>query len=376
LFGLLGLAGALGVLGGWLWFRNAEPADPPPWEGPSTALKRTVVVPTLDTPIPEGKSAVWCASFQAAWNRLKEDVAKGPVLLEGAEEVADRLNRAEPPGADLAPGSFYAAAGFARDGAIERVRKEMATKFPGEAITDLVDELPSGPEVTVAIAYAYLQAEIRFTKPYHDDGVGLRFEAAQGNEVRVASFGLLNRDLHHELALREQVTVLYWSDRRAGELAEFAVDLCNDSTPNQIVLASIPRQQTLAEALAELQRKIERARAEGVDPALGMDSILLVPNMTWHLTHHFQELEGRNLLNASLPRTSLSAAFQAVRFKMNRTGVQLKSQAAVAVKSTGSERPRHIIFHRPFLLYLKKRDAQRPFFVMWVDNAELLQKRE
>jgi hypothetical protein len=27
---------------------------------------------------------------------------------------------------------------------------------------------------------------------------------------------------------------------------------------------------------------------------------------------------------------------------------------------------------RPFLIYLKKRGAGHPFFVMWVDNAELL----
>ena len=34
--------------------------------------------------------------------------------------------------------------------------------------------------------------------------------------------------------------------------------------------------------------------------------------------------------------------------------------------------PREFRFHRPFLIYMKKRDADRPFFVMWVDNAELL----
>jgi hypothetical protein len=35
--------------------------------------------------------------------------------------------------------------------------------------------------------------------------------------------------------------------------------------------------------------------------------------------------------------------------------------------------PKKLHFDRPFLIYLKKRDAARPFFVMWVDNAELLQ---
>jgi hypothetical protein len=32
------------------------------------------------------------------------------------------------------------------------------------------------------------------------------------------------------------------------------------------------------------------------------------------------------------------------------------------------------IFDRPFLIVVKKRGAEHPFFVMWVDNAELLCK--
>ncbi len=34
----------------------------------------------------------------------------------------------------------------------------------------------------------------------------------------------------------------------------------------------------------------------------------------------------------------------------------------------------NFIFDRPFLIVVKKRGAERPFFVMWVDNAELLCK--
>ncbi|UCF14864.1 MAG: hypothetical protein JSW59_15755 [Phycisphaerales bacterium] len=37
--------------------------------------------------------------------------------------------------------------------------------------------------------------------------------------------------------------------------------------------------------------------------------------------------------------------------------------------------PRHFDFNSPFLIYVKKRGADySPFFVMWVDNAELMQQ--
>lgn len=34
----------------------------------------------------------------------------------------------------------------------------------------------------------------------------------------------------------------------------------------------------------------------------------------------------------------------------------------------------HYVCDRPFLIVVKKRGAKQPFFVMWVDNAELLSK--
>src|SRR5437773_700065 len=58
-------------------------------EGSSELIRDTVIVPTLDSLIPEGKSAIWCVSFQLAWNYLKDDVAKGPVQLVGAQPLAD-----------------------------------------------------------------------------------------------------------------------------------------------------------------------------------------------------------------------------------------------------------------------------------------------
>ena len=38
------------------------------------------------------------------------------------------------------------------------------------------------------------------------------------------------------------------------------------------------------------------------------------------------------------------------------------------------DEPRYLYFDRPFLIYVKRRQPNvQPFFVMWVDNAELLE---
>src|SRR5260370_15080802 len=115
----------------FLWNkRPGEPGSyPKSFDGNSEDLKQTVIVPTLDTPFPEGKSAIWCSSFQIAWNKMKTKIS-GPIQIKGAEPTSDRLNRAEESEADLDPEMFYSEAGWVQDGIIEKIQTDMAQKFP------------------------------------------------------------------------------------------------------------------------------------------------------------------------------------------------------------------------------------------------------
>jgi hypothetical protein len=107
-----------------VWFRlsSYSPGDPV-FDGDSDDLARTVVVPTLDTPLPEGQSAIWCSSFQIAWDRLAQEVAQGPIRLTGADELISRLNRVKGSEEDLEPQSYYAAAGWAGSGPCSKSAK-------------------------------------------------------------------------------------------------------------------------------------------------------------------------------------------------------------------------------------------------------------
>jgi hypothetical protein len=61
-----------------------------------------------------------------------------------------------------------------------------------------------------------------------------------------------------------------------------------------------------------------------------------------------------------------------LQFKIDEKGAEITSEARQEALDGG---PSHFHFDRPFLIYLKKRGAKYPFFVMWVDNAELLSKQ-
>ena len=86
---------------------------------------------------------------------MKTDVLKEPIRIQGAHPVCAWLNASPFSEADLAPDSFYAAAGLAKDRIADRIRREMGERFPG-----VRPNVPENSDSSV-IAYACLSVSSR-----------------------------------------------------------------------------------------------------------------------------------------------------------------------------------------------------------------------
>ena len=342
--------------------RLPMPSAPPAFSGESTKLSHTRVVATLDAAMDNGTNVIWCASFQSAWKALENDLAKEPVSLEGAGGTVDSLNRAWDPAPDVPAECLYSAAGWNDKGIVEKIRADLKKKFPGKEPPDFPGILPDS-----FVAYAYLEAAVRFSTPYFQNREPLEFTCGNGEKANVSSFGIRPEDDYAYFGLRKQPVVLFQSRDEQYELTECIIDLDRASLPNQILLAWVKRKDTLAETLASVEAKIAAgtgSRREG----LGPNDILLVPDLSWRVTHRFSELERRRFRNAALKGQRMDVAQQDIVFRLDRSGAELRSESKAYCKPM----PTCYVFDRPFLICMKKRGAARPYFVMWVDNAELL----
>jgi hypothetical protein len=158
---------------------------------------------------------------------------------------------------------------------------------------------------------------------------------------------------------------------------EYALDACKKSSPNQVVLAYIPKKESLKKILQDLDTKMAQYPPQNRPKSRSLQGLsrtdgFLVPNMHFRIIHQFQELEGseKPIINTQFAGAYIGHASEIIQFKLDRSGVSLTSESKILVKMG----PRDFNFNRPFLLYMKKRGAKHPFFVMWVDNAELLIK--
>jgi hypothetical protein len=372
---VFGLVLILTVILSRQFFRTGKPYTPPVFAvyQDSSDLKQTVVVPTLDAKMPKDKNVIWCASFQLAWNRLGTDVLHEPPAVANAEEIVAQLNGSKFSENDLSKDCFYAVAGRCSEGIVNAIEKNMRQQFQKQLKIDLTDP------TNAIVAYGYLEASIPFSVPFFDNDDMFVFHDGKGEQTSVASFGICGKHEYAYDRLRRQISVLYvptgtQKRNREGNIVfeEFVIDPCKDSSPNQIVLACVKPKDTLAATVDYIEKLTTGKKENSLVSEFGPRDVLLVPNMAWDITRHFVELEGKDkrLLNKENENNYMAAALQTIRFRLDRSGAELASEAASFCKPAAKD----YIYDRPFVIYIKKRDSATPFFAMYVDNAELLCK--
>lgn len=362
---LIGVAGAAVIAAAALFLyprlAATETLLPYVYDGDAAGLQATTVALTLEEPLGENRNVIWCASFLAAWKRLEKDIAKEPLVLEQSPELAAALSGAADPRDYTPEESLYAAAGRGSDGITAQIAADLARRFPEKPAVEFPELLPDG-----ILAYGYLQSEVNFTLSYEQGAFPLKFSDAQGEQKLVQSFGITG-GVAFESPLRKQPAILYETLDEHYELTEFVIDLDHTSQPDQIVLARVTPAATLAATLAAVDEKVAGSAAQS---RVGLDEndVLRVPDMAWRISRLFTELEGQQFTNQALSGLPIQQARQDLEFRLSRTGAALKAESGMVAEAI----PRHYIFDRPFLLYMKQRGVESPYFVMWVDNAELL----
>jgi hypothetical protein len=243
LLGVTGIAASILLSQG-----RSHPSPPPAFHRDSTPLalhrdskdlKQSIVVPTLDTPLPNGANAVWCGTIQLSWNRLAKDILREPPRLTGDETVVARLNQGRLEERDIPSDSYLATAGFGKDGIAESVKAEMKRRFRKEVTLDTM--LPDW-----VLVYAYLQANVVFRIPFFENTQTFHFHDSTGRDTEVRSFGIEEKREFAYRDLRKQIDVLHLMRNKANpvRLDEFIIDPCRSSSPNQIVLACVPPKAT------------------------------------------------------------------------------------------------------------------------------------
>ncbi len=345
---------------------------PPAVSGNSQTYPTVRFCPTLSSSFDPKRNALWCASFQLAWQQLSDEVLKGPVKVVPANPVVDELNAAPFSKMWIPDGCAFAAAGYGDKGIVKRIEEGMKA-FPDANVPNFKEY--KGKKCLVS--FGYLTSDVLFRAPFLDKPTGLDFTALDGTVWPVKGFGVLQKD-YGRVYEREQVTVLYYASSTDNQPAEFALDLCKYSQPSQLVVACVKPEATLQATLEALEAKMKGWNPEEEkDRHLQDEDDLLVPTLGLSLLHSYDEILGAMLANPVRGQGwPFVRAEQKVDFLLTRWGAQLSSYGVDVALCATMHQYRHFVFDRPFLVYMKKRGEKTPYFAMWVADTTFMYPQE
>ncbi|MBQ4115447.1 hypothetical protein IJD34_08605 [bacterium] len=301
---------------------------------------------------------VWVGSFQLVWNDFMDKVVHNPIRFrEGTPIIVHELNMQSFTENDLSEKSYYKTICKVTKNTKKQINKALKKKF--KETSDLIDKLDLSPRNDKFIVYSMLKKDFEFLKAFDKLGT-----SSFGDAVPAEYFGISRAS---DKSLGSVVTVLFYNgpDDYAVKLATTGAD--------EVILYKNTANKAFAYLYADMLKK-EQAYDGG--KYFRATDELKVPNITFDAEVSYDELAKRRIMGTNL---LIDQAMQTVKFDMNNKGVKLKSEAAMTVMTMSLQPedliPRLFYFDDTFVLFLKEKNKQKPYFALRVNDITNYQKK-
>ncbi len=308
--------------------------DFPP-KTPIEKLHQTEFVPTLENRVSGNKNCIYAPAFLFAWAGLRKELNCPDINADVNSKDINLLNNSQ---------SFQNALN----------EDEYATKFSTE-----------GDKLFVS---AMFSKSLPFSPAMQNIQTGLNF-----SNKKVKAFGMAD----HDEKIIEKTTIIYYQDD-----SHFIIGIQPADAANGIILAmGLPPIKTLGDAV----RKIDSLAAIGDKDAANQQlqwryifnhfDDFLIPKIQFNIEANYPGVEGQ-MLSCKGRNYAITEARQHTAFILDEKGARVESEGDDVAKldSVGlPPRPKHVEFNKPFYIMIRKKNTQNPYFVMYVENTELME---
>lgn len=302
-------------------------------------LKQTDFVTTLENPISENKNIIYAPAFLYAWDKIKEEL-KFPIIPDDKNSADFNLLNKSISHQNSLTDKEYSATAEIFDGAII-ARAFFNKTLPFETKLEVLDE------------------PINF------------------GTTKVSAFGMY---YYNEDAIKF-TQILYYKDDN-----NFILKLAPKDKQHEIILVKgVDKYKTLAEAIKLTNDLVAQGNREQEDKKLLWkyqivhEDEFAIPSVKFNIATHYKNIEGQAFSTSDNKKHSVAEAYQRTGFILNENGAAVESETVAAVDSASAEpnitHPKKMIFDKPFLIIIKRVDKTNPYFVMKVENAELLTRK-
>jgi hypothetical protein len=301
-------------------------------------FKNTEFVTTLESPISLNKNIIYCPSFLYAWGQVQYKL-KNKILISDFNSQDFKLIQSS---------------------------KSYLNSLNEEDIDIKVDIIDSA-----IIAYSFFNKTLPFDLKLHKFNNPIIFDKS-----KVSAFGLQ----YYDEDIIKFFSILYYEND-----TNFILKIKPKDKQNEIILVKGQYENlSLSELLTQTNKLIsigEKTRLQTTESwkyQILEDDTIAIPVIKFNIETSYDQLKGQIFYTSDNKRHIIEEAYQRIGFILNENGAVVESEAVAMTDSLGFkpeiQHLKRMIFNKPFFIIIKQVDKINPYFVMKVNNDELMIK--
>ena len=311
------------------------------------------ITPTTEVELDSNTSYVYCASMDIMWDNFSDYLGELPQstfnnsMIKLLNETISK-NYQKP----IEDKYVVSHTGFIGDSIIKTINNDLSRKF------NTSWSPPPNLSDDALVAYSYLKKDVKFLRFLDDNFYKEPFDKG----VSVDYFGVKEGNPQRK---RRDILVHDYKNPK-----DFIIEIkCKDSL-DEVFLARIPKGKTMQETFENVLERVDLENWEKFD---GGD-VLKIPYIKFDTTKEYEALEGTSLENSKVKGKSFQSVTQKINFDLNHQGIKLESSAETIVDFADFDNPppRVLAFDEPFLIIMKRKNSENPYFMYWVSGVEFM----
>lgn len=300
-------------------------------------------------------NTVYCSSFEIAWQSLRDNVFRQPIVLDRDYEWVNTLN-AKPVNHSLSKEYYSAFSGFSKDEVAKKFSEDLLKRF-------LYDYTPQAFSPNDICAFSFIKKQVDFFSDFYE----IKSRDLVFNEKTNVRFFGLDRPWDNP-TYNQKIRI---HDYNSTD--DFIIQIVAKNENDEVYLAKVLPEKSLYDTYKKVMNRV------AVDKVTYLEERdkLGIPYLKFQINNEFNEINGAKILNKGFEKFRFAKALQIIDFDLTEGGISVESIVEInaVFGIPRNYAPRVLNFDRSFLIIMKEKQAAVPYFLMWVGNTELMKKK-
>lgn len=310
------------------------------------------IIATYSTNIGEtDTNSVWVGTFNLAWNELINLIGKKIAFANYESSIVDELNKQDFNKSMIDEKYYYIKVEKTSPELKNEIINELKIKFD-YSCDDILNKLSFEKEENNYTIFAVLFKEFEFNKAFKELKDGYSFNDS-GRVYKY--FGI---DANNMEELKDSVEILFYNNEN-----DYAIRL-NTKDGDEVILYLNDSNDSFEKIYNEILEQTDKTQN------IEYGDLLAIPYINFETTINYGDLCGKRIEGTGY---YLSNAIQSIKYDLNEKGGNLISEASIQVETYSFERyTRKIIFDKPFVLFMKENESNKPYFALKIEDESML----